>query len=204
MGIIKNVTDKPWERKGVIGGLEPEGAFESPNEKVALSIFLVVASVVFSLFTVGYILRMELPDWRPLSEPTQLWFNTTLLVLSSVLFQWARNITKNDQEKNLRIAFFGAGAFAILFIVGQLITWDNLQNAGYFLTSNPANSFYYLMTGLHAIHLLGGLWVWSKSLIRLLSGAEPKDIKLSIELCTLYWHFLLIVWLVLFALLSNT
>ena len=60
------------------------------------------------------------------------------------------------------------------------------------------------MTGLHAIHLLGGLWVWSKSSIRLLSGGEPKDIKLSIELCTLYWHFLLIVWLVLFALLSNT
>ena len=204
MSLFKNVTTKPWERKGVIGGLEPEGAFESSNEKVALSIFLVVASVVFSLFTVGYILRMELPDWRPLSEPTQLWFNTALLVMSSVLFQWARNITKNGRDKNTRIAFFGAGAFAILFIVGQLITWDNLQNAGYFLTSNPANSFYYLMTGLHAIHLLGGLWVWSKSSIRLLSGGEPKDIKLSIELCTLYWHFLLIVWLVLFALLSNT
>ena len=204
MSLFKNVTAKPWERKVVIGGLEPEGAFESSNEKVALSIFRVDASVVFSLFTVGYILRMELPDWRPLSEPTQLWFNTALLVLSSILFQWARNITKNDQEKNIRVAFFGAGAFAILFIVGQLITWDNLQNAGYFLTSNPANSFYYLMTGLHAIHLLGGLWVWSKSSIRLLSGAEPKDIKLSIELCTLYWHFLLIVWLVLFALLSNT
>ena len=200
MSLFKNVTAKPWERKGVIGGLEPEGAFESPNEKVALSIFLVVASVVFSLFTVGYILRMELPDWRPLSEPTQLWFNTALLVMSSVLFQWARNIT----NKNTRIAFFGAGAFAILFIVGQLVTWDNLQNAGYFLTANPANSFYYLMTGLHALHLLGGLWVWSKSSIRLLSGGEPKDIKLSIELCTLYWHFLLIVWLVLFALLSNT
>jgi len=99
---------------------------------------------------------------------------------------------------------FWRRSFCNIVIVGQLITWDNLQNAGYFLTSNPANSFYYLMTGLHAIHLLGGLWVWSKSSIRLLSGGEPKDIKLSIELCTLYWHFLLIVWLVLFALLSNT
>ena len=204
MSIFKSVTVKPWERKGVIGGLEPEGAFDSPNEKVALSIFLVVATVVFSLFTVGYILRMELPDWRPLSEPAQLWFNTALLVISSILFQWARNITKGDGEKNVRIAFYGAGVFAILFIVGQLITWNSLQSAGYFIVSNPANAFYYLMTGLHAIHLLGGLWVWSKSLIRLLSGGEPKDIKLSIELCTLYWHFLLIVWLVLFALLSNT
>ena len=72
------------------------------------------------------------------------------------------------------------------------------------MSSNPANAFYYLMTGLHALHLLGGLWVWSKSSIKLLSGSEAKDIKLSVELCTVYWHFLLLVWLVLFALLSNT
>jgi cytochrome c oxidase subunit 3 len=72
------------------------------------------------------------------------------------------------------------------------------------MTANPANAFYYLMTGLHGLHLLGGLWVWSKSSIRLLSGGEPKDIKLSVELCTLYWHFLLLVWLVLFGILANT
>ncbi|MDG2141159.1 MAG: cytochrome c oxidase subunit 3 [Gammaproteobacteria bacterium] len=204
MSFFKNITTKPWERKGVIGGLEPEGAFESANEKVALSIFLVVASVVFSLFTVGYFLRMELPDWRPLSEPSQLWFNTGLLIASSLLFQWAKNITQRADDKNLRLAFFGGGVLAVLFIAGQLMTWASLQEAGLFLTSNPANAFYYLMTGLHAAHLLGGLWVWSKSSIRLLSGEEAAELKLSIELCTLYWHFLLIVWFILFALLLNT
>lgn len=204
MSFFKTITTKPWERKGVIGGLKPEGAFESPNEKVALSVFLVVATVVFSLFTVGYFLRMELPDWQPLSDPAQLWLNTGLLVISSVLFQWALNIAKSGGQKNLTIAFVGGGVFAILFIAGQLVTWENLQGAGYYMTSNPANAFYYLMTGLHAVHLLGGLWVWSKSSIRLLSGAETQDVRLSIELCTLYWHFLLVVWLVLFAILSNT
>lgn len=204
MSLFKTITTKPWERKGVIGGLKPEGAFDSPNEKVALSVFLVVASVVFSLFTVGYFVRMELPDWQPLSDPAQLWLNTGLLVISSVLFQWALNIAKNGGQKNLTVAFVGGGVFAILFIAGQLVTWENLQGAGYYMTSNPANAFYYLMTGLHAVHLLGGLWVWSKSSIRLLSGAEAQDVKLSIELCTLYWHFLLVVWLVLFAILSNT
>jgi len=204
MSLFKTITAKPWERKGVIGGLKPEGAFEAPNEKVALSFFLVVASVVFSLFTVGYFLRMELPDWQPLSDPAQLWFNTGLLVVNSVLFQWAHNLAKSGTQKNLSLAFIGGGVFAILFIAGQLVTWENLQGAGYYMTSNPANAFYYLMTGLHAVHLLGGLWVWSKSSIRLLSGLEAKDVKLSIELCTLYWHFLLIVWLVLFAILSNT
>ncbi len=147
---------------------------------------------------------MELPDWTPLSDPAQLWLNTGLLVVSSILFQWARNLVTNDQDKHLMVALVGAGVFAALFIAGQLVVWNGLQSAGYFVASNPANSFFYLLTGLHALHLLGGLWVWSKSLIRLLSVGEPQDLRLSIELCTLYWHFLLIVWLVMFAILSNT
>jgi len=204
MSLFKTVTSKPWERKGVIGGMRPEGAFDTEAERVGLSFFLVIATVIFSLFTVSYYIRMELPDWEPLSEPAQLWFNTGLLVISSILFQWARNIVTRGESRNLYTALFGAGVFAILFIVGQLVTWQNLQAEGLYMTSNPANAFYYLMTGLHALHLLGGLWVWSKSSIRLLSGSEAKDIKLSVELCTVYWHFLLLVWLVLFALLSNT
>ena len=204
MSIFKTVTTKPWERKGVIGGMRPEGAFDTEAERVALSFFLVIASVIFSLFTVSYYIRMELPDWQPLSEPAQLWFNTALLVVSSILFQWARNIVARGEKRNLQTALIGAGVFAILFIVGQLMTWQSLQNAGLYMSSNPANAFYYVMTGLHAVHLLGGLWVWSRSSIRLLSGSEIKDIKLSVELCTVYWHFLLLVWLVLFALLSNT
>ena len=204
MSLFRSVTNKPWERKGVIGGLRPEGAFNTEPERVALSFFLIIASVVFSLFTVSYFIRMELPDWQPLAEPSQLWFNTGLLVTSSVLFQWARTIVGRGQSRHLFMVLAAAGVFAILFIVGQMLTWQRLQAVGLYLSSNPANAFFYLMTGLHAIHLLGGLWVWSKSLIRLSSGAEAEDIRLSIELCALYWHFLLLVWLVLFALLANT
>lgn len=204
MSLYKELSAKPWERKGIIGGLKAEGTFDTSPEKVALVFFLVIASVIFSLFSVSYIIRMELPDWTPMAEPTQLWFNTGLLVLSSVFFQWARNLTKNDQTRNVMTSFIGAGLFAALFIVGQYLTWGDLQAEGFYLTSNPANAFYYLLTGVHALHLLGGLWVWSKGLIRLMSGAEPAELKLSIELCALYWHFLLIVWLIMFALLANT
>lgn len=204
MSLIKLLSDKSWERKGIIGGLRPVGAFDTPPERVALVFFLVVASVVFSLFTVSYFIRMELPDWQPLAEPTKLWFNTALLVVSSVLFQWARNIANRGTSKNIKTAFIGGGIFALLFIAGQMSAWGDLSAAGYFIWTNPSASFFYLLTGLHAIHLLGGLWVWSKSSIRLLSGSEPKDVRLSIQLCTLYWHFLLIVWLVLFAILANT
>jgi len=204
MSFVKDITNKPWIKKGIIGPLKPVGAFAVPAEKVALSFFLVVVGVVFSLFTISYFIRMELPDWTPLVDPSFLWFNTGLLVISSVLFQWTRNTLKTDSARYLRLSFLGAGLFAIAFIAGQLLVWQSLQNSGFYLASNPANSFYYLMTGLHALHLLGGLWVWSKTSIRLLWGAEPRKIKLSVELCTIYWHFLLLVWLVLFGILSNT
>ncbi|MAC70052.1 MAG: cytochrome-c oxidase [Gammaproteobacteria bacterium] len=204
MSLIKTVTEKPWERKGVIGGMEPEGTFDTEAERVALTFFLVIATVIFSLFMVSYYIRMELPDWEPLSEPAQLWFNTGLLVASSMFFQWARNIVSRGDSKNLYTSFFGAGVLALLFIVAQLVTWNHLQAGGFYLSSNPANAFYYLLTGLHALHLAGGLWVWSKSAIRLVSSGEPEDIRLSIELCSVYWHFLLLVWIVMFAVLSNT
>jgi cytochrome c oxidase subunit 3 len=204
VSIFKLLADKSWERKGIIGGLRPTGAFDTAPERVALVFFLVVATVVFSLFTVGYFIRMELPDWAPIEDPAKLWFNTGLLVISSVLFQWARNIADSGSRKNIKTAFIGGGVFAVLFIAGQLSAWGDLNAAGYYVASNPAASFFFLLTGVHAVHMLGGLWVWSKSSIRLLSGSEIKDVRLSIQLCTLYWHFLLIVWLVLFAVLSNT
>lgn len=204
MSLLKTLADKSWERKGIIGGLRPVGVFETSAEKVALVVFLIVASVIFSLFTVSYFIRMELPDWAPLAEPAKLWMNTGLLVISSMLFQWAHSIVSSNSSRNIKTALIGGGVFAVLFIAGQLSVWEDLNAAGYYIASNPATDFFYLLTGIHALHLLGGLWVWSKSSIKLLSGSELKDVRLSIQLCTLYWHFLLIVWLILFAILSNT
>jgi hypothetical protein len=85
MSLLKTLTEKPWERKGIIGGLNPEGAFESPPERVALGFFLTIASVIFSMFGVSYVIRMSLPDWEPLAEPSQLWLNTGLLAISSIV-----------------------------------------------------------------------------------------------------------------------
>jgi cytochrome c oxidase subunit 3 len=204
MSLVKQVTNKPWERKGIIGPLRPEGAFPVAQEKVALGFFLMVVGVIFSLFTVSYFIRMELPDWTPLAEPGQLWLNTGLLVISSILFQWTRNILKSGETRNLRTALLGGGLFAIAFVAGQLLVWSSLQAQGITVSSNPADSFFYVLTGLHGAHILGGLWVWSRTTIKLFSGAEPREIKLSVELCTVYWHALLLVWLIVFGIMANT
>ncbi len=72
------------------------------------------------------------------------------------------------------------------------------------MTSNPANSFFYLLTALHGLHLLGGMWVWARTTFRMLTGANAESVRLSVELCTVYWHYLLLVWVALFALLLST
>jgi cytochrome c oxidase subunit 3 len=79
------------------------------------------------------------------------------------------------------------------------------MNVSGYLLGNPAVAFFYLLTAVHGLHLLGGLFVWGKTVIRM---ARPRvelvDLRLSVELCTVYWHYLLLVWLVLFGLLLST
>jgi len=73
------------------------------------------------------------------------------------------------------------------------------------MANSPAIAFFYLLTGVHGLHLLGGLFVWGKTVVRMAqAGVELLDVALSVELCTVYWHYLLLVWLVLFALLLST
>ena len=100
---------------------------------------------------------------------------------------------------------FAGGVFALAFLAGQLLAWRQLQAAGYYAAGNPANAFFFVLTALHGLHLIGGLVVWGRAVSRLpRHGAAPGTTRLTVELCAVYWHYLLIVWLVLFALLLNT
>jgi len=95
------------------------------------------------------------------------------------------------------------GLFAVTFLVGQLLAWQQLNAAGYFLAANPANAFFYLFTGLHGLHLLGGLVALGMTANKVWwGGFEVKEVRLSVQLCAVYWHFLLALWLVLFTLLT--
>src|SRR5260370_27371245 len=94
------------------------------------------------------------------------------------------------------------GLFALTFLVGQLFAWQQLNAAGYFLAANPANAFFYLFTGLHGLHLLGGIVALALTVDKVWRGFEVNQVRLSVQLCAVYWHFLLALWLVLFTLLT--
>ena len=93
------------------------------------------------------------------------------------------------------------GLFAVLFLAGQLVAWRQLVDLGYYVASNPANTFFYLLSALHGVHLLGGLVAWGRTAGKLRHIGAIAELRPAIELCALYWHFLLILWLVLFGLL---
>jgi cytochrome c oxidase subunit 3 len=144
-------------------------------------------------------------DWTPLTVPRLLWLNTALLMLSSAGMQWASWAARRAQAERVRVALIVGGALAWAFLAGQLVAWRQLSASGYFMASNPAVAFFYLLTAAHGLHLLGGLFVWGKTVTRMArSGAELIDVRMSVELCTVYWHYLLLVWLVLFAVLLST
>ena len=181
------------------------GAARSGNTKaVSLTVFLAVATSVFALFVSAYTIRMEEPDWRPVAEPVLLWINTAVLILASIAYHWTRNAAVAGNEERLKPGLIASGGLTFLFLLGQLVAWQQLNAAGYHLDSNVANAFFYLLTAVHGLHMLGGLWVWAKSTMKVWTGAAADSVRLSIELCTVYWHFLLLVWIVLFGMLLST
>jgi cytochrome c oxidase subunit 3 len=205
--LASRLTAKPWETSGSPDELEAGNTASLPPAKLGLFILLAVITSLFGLFISAYWMRMQHAhgDWNPLAVPQVLWLNTGLLVLSSAGMQWAREAAKRGQADRVRVALIAGGAFAWAFLAGQLLAWSQLRASGHFAASSPAAGFFYLLTGVHGLHLLGGLFVWGKTVVRMAQpGAELVDLRLSVELCTVYWHYLLLVWLVLFAVLLST
>ena len=202
MSIFRVLSTKPWVAER--GYVSDSHGFSLPTAKVFLSIFLGVVTAIFGLLTAAYFIRMTYADWQSLPVPALLWLNTAILILSSVALQWARTSAGHQQADRVRWGLLAGGALAFAFLVGQFLVWQQLGSLGYFVDTNPSNSFFYLITGLHGLHLLGGLVAWLRASLRLWRGAETDKIRMSVELCAVYWHFLLLVWLVMFGLLLVT
>lgn len=207
--LVSRFTAKPWETNTAAAGAA-EIAPGAPPAKVGLWVFLAVVTSLFGLFMSAYYMRMghghaTVHDWQAVREPAVLWINSVLLVGASIAMQWARASVSRGETERARSGLLLGGLLTLAFLAGQLYAWRELQIAGFFDPSNPAIAFFYVLTAVHGLHLLGGLFVWARTLVRMRpTRIEPIDVRLSIELCSVYWHYLLFVWLALFALLLST
>lgn len=196
---------RPWVAAGPSASTQDQlpPFFTAP--RVGIAVFLAAVSSLFGLTISAYNMRMGIgDDWMSVPAPDLMWFNTAALVAGSVAFHWAWRAAARDNGVVLRRGLWAGGICTLLFVVGQYIVWLELHGAGYYLTTNPANSFFYLVTALHALHLIGGLGVWAYTMNRARRGESPQQLRTSIELCTVYWHYLLVLWAVLFGLLLST
>ncbi len=210
--LIQRLKDKPWLTQGVIPTSQ-EG-ITSSAPKVGLWAFLAVVSSLFGLFASAYMMRMRghggLEGWQRLDEPSILWVNTLVLVLASGALQIARNRIDKDQLEHGRAHFLAGGLLTVLFLVGQLLAWRLANPSGTLGASSPAYSLFVLVTAVHGLHLIGGLVVLGRTATHLFRDVRNAGVvtrsrlRLSVQLCTTYWHWLLLIWLGLFALLLST
>ena len=212
--LVRKLTAKPWESNAPITALDPrDGVERPPAAKVGLWVFLAVVTSLFGLFMSAYYMRMghghgadaPLNDWRAIAESPLLWINTLILVAGSIAMQWSRAAVARGDAAGAQKSLLIGGLCTAAFLIGQLIAWRSLQMSDAFTLGNPAVAFFYVLTGAHGLHMIGGMYVWGRTFARLRwRRAEAIDVRLSVELCSVYWHYLLLVWIVLFGLLLAT
>lgn len=220
MNIIRQLISKPWLSAD---SDTPEPYVQAQylkadpvqSTKTALVFFLMVVTVVFFLISITFLSRSQYPDftalagppWLPFTNPITLWVNSAFLLLASISIRFAatsKPINESAGHTRRVLALCLTGLFSGLFLMGQLLVWKLLTASGFAVNGNPANSYFYLFTGIHGLHLAGGFIALMRVVITFVKHADSERFNANLRLCVWYWHYLFIVWMLLFALLTAT
>lgn len=188
-------------------GFSREDAIEPHKYRIGMWVGLASILMLFIALTSAYILRQttglssERNDWVQIAVPPVLWFTTGILVLSSISMEIARRAMKRTDYPRFKRWILATTALGVVFLAGQFMAWRELAAQGIYISSNPHSSFFYLLTSLHAIHLLGGVLALSYvsvAALRLRVGIKKRPV---VDVTALYWHFMDGLWIYLFLLL---
>jgi len=176
-------------------------SFPISKGQVGVWILLTAIIMLFAGLSSAYIVLRGVPSWQNIELPSLLWPNTAVLLLSSVAIELSRRaVRRNDVQSMNRWLALG-GVLGVTFLVGQLAAWRQLVNAGVYLPSTLQSCFFYILTGLHGVHLFGGLIALGLVLTRALKNRLSASNYEPLKLCGLYWHVMDALWIYLFLLL---
>lgn len=193
----QRLMSRPWLEVG----LPPAAPDGPPVGKVGLGVFLAVVGALFALLGSAFAMRVGGGGpWGGLRLPAVVWLNTSVLVMSSIFLRLAVAAARSSAAPLLRASLAAGGLSALAFLGGQLIAWRMLAAAGEIPAASAAAGFFFLITALHGLHILGGLAALARVGWRVAHGAGPQRVLVSVQMCATYWHFLLIVWLGMLAL----
>src|SRR5205814_118283 len=167
----------------------------------AITIGIVSILMFFMALASAFIvLRRGSELWVTVHLPRVLWANTCVLLASSFTLESARQRLYLADATGFRKFWLATTGMGVLFVAGQLVAWRRLVAQGVYIASNQASSFFYIFTGAHGVHLLGGV---AALLFVALHDFEKSQISVSLaaEITSYYWHFMDALWIFLFALL---
>jgi cytochrome c oxidase subunit III len=176
-------------------------SFPISKGQIGVWILLTAVIMLFAGLSSAYIVLRGVPAWQRIELPWLLWPNTAILLLSSVAIDISRRAIRRNDLQSMKRWLAAGGILGLVFLVGQLAAWRQLVDAGVYLPSTLQSGFFYILTGLHGLHLLGGvvalgLVLWKAVKDRLsVFNYEP------LKLCALYWHVMDALWIYLFLLL---
>jgi cytochrome c oxidase subunit 3 len=172
-----------------------------------IGMWVALASIVmlFTSLSSAYIVRSGVVnDWLPLAVPRVMFGSTALILLSSISIELARRKLKQGLSQSYSGYLLLTGFLGLGFLASQLVAWRQLAQQGLFLQSNPHSSFFYLLTGAHAVHLAGGLlalaFLWLRSRRQVVEAALARR-QATADAVSIYWHFMDALWIYLFLLL---
>lgn len=180
------------------GGNKPADKFQA--KQLGLWLFLATVVMFFAAITSSLIIRRSAPDWKPIFFPSVLWLNTGLLLLSSLTLEISRRSLKKSWESH-RAWLAATTVLGFAFLAGQVYAWGLMARHGLFLPTSPHSSFFYLITCLHGLHLLGGIVWLTVANAYAARRVETSERQKSLGLMATYWHFMDLLWIYLFVLL---
>ncbi|HYY58530.1 MAG TPA: cytochrome c oxidase subunit 3 [Pyrinomonadaceae bacterium] len=195
------------------GGGDDGSRHLTPDHRYRIGMWVALASIMmlFTALTSAYIVRSRLgtaSDWQPIPIPRMIWLSTSLIILSSATFEAARKFIRRGDDVAYRNWLMATAGLGLAFLATQLLAWRELVAQGIYLASNPHSSFFYLLTGVHGLHLLGGILMLALLLARAWRSRRRDERRSqrarrrdSADAVALYWHFMDGLWIYLFLLL---
>ena len=197
-----SLIDKPWEKKQMETDNNHQGkTFDISLQTSAVIVVFGMSTVLFTLVLTGYLYSIPTSqDTRYLLQPNLLWLNTLVLLFVAYFFKKITKDLKNNKFEKIKSNLLIVGFLSYIFLFGQIFFWFQLMESGKFVSTNSYFTSFYFFTALHGLHLLGGLLFWGKVCSKILKLEKEKiiDEKEKVEALSLYWMFLLIIWLVFF------
>lgn len=170
-------------------------------KKFGMWLFIASATMVFAALTSAYLVRQAAGNWLVFELPSLFGITTAIILVSSVTMHWAYISTKRGNLEMTKVAISITSLLGVAFFIGQFKAWGAMVGESVYLVGNPAGSFVYVLSGLHMIHIIGGLVYLLIVLIAAFRYREHERRLPQMEMCATYWHFLGVLWVYLYVFL---